>query len=568
MTKRLTARVRRTSSRLLGRLAARGAAHRTPAPADDLDRFVAANPVARHPAAGVRVVPVRGGWQLVQDVPDLDTGDAYRRNRDQLVELCERNGIDYFALIDPSEASGRIAVADPDWARFADAVAEAGTRIPFYVETWAADGRRTPALPTADPDARAALLAAHRVLVFVQYALPGSAIRLGRPYGCLIERWSVDRDGVLRAPVANRVTQAVGPAGRSPAVVQDRGRAVTTLAPFTEPNALTIDFPIDVVVPWIDDTDPTWLARRARHLADAAEAETDAVPVPRDALAPTPIGDPSLLRFTLRSVAHHLPWVRTIHLVADGQYPAWLDPSATRVRVTDVADLLESRGTLPTFNPEAVRSSLHHLDGLAGRYLVIEPGTVINRPLPADLFFHANGLLKLGFDRATLPLVDAAAAPIDVAVRRNVADLLEQAFGRRPSQAFAPGPIPQNRDLLLELQARFPELFKHNWGSQIRTAAGYEITSWLHHYYAHFTGRAAPGRVRAEFVETTQGNVRTRLRNVLRDRGVEVTTLGNGAYGDPAAAAAVRTSLSRWLPAPARHELYAEQPVTPRRTWN
>jgi hypothetical protein len=199
---------------------------------------------------------------------------------------------------------------------------------------------------------------------------------------------------------------------------------------------------------------------------------------------------------------------------------------------------------------------------------VIEPGTMINKPLPPDHFFHANGLLKLGFDRATLPLVDPAAAPIDVAVRRNVADLLEQSFGRRPTQAFAPGPIPQRRDLLLELQGRFPELFKHNWCSQVRTAADYEITSWLHHYYAHFTGRAAPGRVRAEFVEATRGNVRARLRNVLRDRHVEVTTLGNGAYGDPATAAVVRAALSRWLPAPARHELYAEQPVTPRRTWN
>ncbi|NYE75526.1 hypothetical protein BKA15_006855 [Microlunatus parietis] len=557
--------MRRTSSRLLGKLTARGAAHRTPEPAGDLDRFVAANPIARHPPAGVRVVQVRGGWQLVQDVPDLDTRDAYRRNRDLVVELCERAGIAYFALIDPAEASGRIAVADADWARFADAVAEAGLRAPLYLESWAGDARRTPAATSADPDARAALLAAHRVLVFVQYALPDSTIRLGRPYGCVIERWTLDADGVLRAPIANRITQAIGPAGRAPVVVEDRGRTVTTLPAFAEPNALTIDFPIDVVVPWIDDTDPAWLARRARHLAGA---DSGADPVPRDALVPAPIGDPSLLRYTLRSVAHHLPWVRTVHLVTDGQFPAWLDPSAAGVRVTEVTALLEPRGALPTFNPEAVRSSLHHLDGLADHYLIIDPGTMINRPLPPDLFFHANGLLKLGFDRATLPLVDAAAAPIDVAVRRNVADLLEQAFGRRPSQAFAPGPIPQRRDLLLELQGRFPELFKHNWCSQVRTAAGYEITSWLHHYYAHFTGRAAPGRIRAEFVEPTRDNVRARLRNVLRDRAVAVTTLGNGAYGDPAAAAAVRTTLSRWLPAPARHELYAEQPVTPGRTWN
>lgn len=564
MRKRLTARVRRTSSRLLGRLTARGAAHRAPEPGPDLDGFVAANPVARRPSTKVRVVPARDGWQLVQDVPDLDTADAFRRNRDLVVELCEGAGVDYFALIDPNESSGRIAVPGADWARLADAVAETGTRVPLYVESWSADGRRSPAAPSADRAARAALLTAHRVLVFVQYALPGSTIRLGRPYGCVIERWTADAEGVLRAPAVNRITQAVGRAGLGPVVVEDRGRTVTTIAAFAEPNALTVGFPIDVVVPWIDDTDPAWLARRARHLA----GDPDRAAAPRDALAPTPIGDPSLLRFTLRSVAHHLPWVRTVRLVTDGQFPAWLDPASARVRVTEVTELLEHRGTLPTFNPEAVRSSLHQLDGLADHYLVIEPGTVINRPLPPDQFFHANGLLKLGFDRATLPLTDRAAAPIDVAVRRNVADLLEQTFGRRPTHAFSPGPIPQRRDVLLELQGRFPELFKHNWCSQVRTVADHEITSWLHHYYAHFTGRATPGRVRAEFVEVTRGNVRARLRTVLRDRGVDVTTLGNGAYGDPAAAAVVRTVLSRWLPAPARHELYAEQPVTPRRTWN
>ena len=367
--------------------------------------------------------------------PAIDLQTACRANQSLVVDACEQAGIDYFAVIEPMARGGRIAVAADDWERLTDAIMVAGAPEPISVDCWDAAGGRRQARTSVDPELRQAMLATQRLLVFRQFPVAGSRTVLGRPYGCTIERWSVGEDGTLTSPMINEVVQVIGTEGRRPVRAEVHGREVTTLPPFTTTNALAADFPIDVVIPWLDDTDPAWSARRLQQLA--AQGTPDAGE--RRVAQPRPPSDPTLLRYTLRSIRDNLPWVGTIFLVTDRQAPPWLIQDDETVRLVDVNALLEPRGTVPTFNPGAVRAVLHHLDDLAEHYLLIESGTMIKRHLRPTDFFHANGVVRLSFTRQTLPQTNPAARSIELSARHNVVGLLHQEFGRHPAKTFAPG---------------------------------------------------------------------------------------------------------------------------------
>lgn len=67
--------------------------------------------------------------------------------------------------------------------------------------------------------------------------------------------------------------------------------------------------PIDVVMPWVDGNDPEHRASLARHWPKQPWLRP----------APYRFRENGELRYALRSIHFHLPWVRTIHLVTNGQ---------------------------------------------------------------------------------------------------------------------------------------------------------------------------------------------------------------------------------------------------------
>ena len=49
--------------------------------------------------------------------------------------------------------------------------------------------------------------------------------------------------------------------------------------------------------------------------------------IPEDGTAAWRFADNDELRYSLRSLEKHAPWVRNVHIVTNGQVPSWLDVS-------------------------------------------------------------------------------------------------------------------------------------------------------------------------------------------------------------------------------------------------
>jgi hypothetical protein len=152
---------------------------------------------------------------------------------------------------------------------------------------------------------------------------------------------------------------------------------------------------IDVVIAWVDGADPEHRAKRKRYLADpGGNAEPERV-----ASDERRFSDNDEIRFCLRSIRNYAPWIRTIWLVTDNQFPAAIDrPIAEQenIRVIDHREIFRGyEQMLPTFNSYAIETMLWRIDGLADRFLYFNDDMMLVGPVEPTDFFSDHGKVKL-----------------------------------------------------------------------------------------------------------------------------------------------------------------------------
>jgi hypothetical protein len=313
-----------------------------------------------------------------------------------------------------------------------------------------------------------------------------------------------------------------------------------------------VDFPIDLVYTWVDGADPAWRSRR-----DAAWAAVH--PGAHSALAANPsrYANRDELRFSLRSLAAHADWVRTIYIVTDRQVPSWLNSEHPRVQVVDHTEIFPDPACLPTFNSHAIESRLHHIEGLAEHYLYLNDDMFFGRPCLPEDFFVGNGLARLFPSPKALPdgPPGTGDTPVEAAGKNN-RELLHVRFGHAPGQRFLHAPYPQLRSVVAEMAELFAEDFERTARSRFRHPSDISVPASLTGNYAYLTARAVPDTLSYGYVDLADPRLPRRLRR-LRSTRPQVFCLNDhaGLGADPAAVdAAVRTFLDRYFPRPSPFE--------------
>jgi hypothetical protein len=236
-----------------------------------------------------------------------------------------------------------------------------------------------------------------------------------------------------------------------------------------------------------------------------------------------------------------------VYLVTDGQVPGWLRTDHPRLTVVNHRDLFGDRGRLPTFNSHAIESQLHRVKGLSDHYLYLNDDVFFGRPVRPELFFHGNGLAK--FFLSTGKLGVGGTGQFDRPVMsggKNNRDLLAKAFDRTVTNKFKHVPHTQRRDVLLELEERFPEVFEQTARHQFRDPGDFSIAASLHHHYAYLTGRGVEGQLEYAYLDIADYRTESRLRRLLRNRDCDVFCL-NDHDSDGVEAEAQQRMLSSFL---------------------
>jgi hypothetical protein len=341
----------------------------------------------------------------------------------------------------------------------------------------------------------------------------GARSLLGEGAGVEIEFWDRLPDGTLVAPRPNRWTRTVPP-GTQMTEVSVADLTVPTLELMAGPTPFDVSFPIDVVYTWVDGDDPDW---------DAARAAREGPDVRREVAGRARFRSRDELRYSLRGVHLFAPWVRHIHLVTAGQRPSWLadHPSVT---VVDHRDILPA-DALPTFNSQAIETSLHKIPGLAEHFVYVNDDVFLARPARPERFFSPGGAAAAFVGDAPIGLPGASDKPFLQAALNNRA-LLEEAFGVQATQVMGHSPHPQRVSVLHEIEARFPDAIARTAHAPFRSETDVSLLSNLAQHYGLITGRAFPATAKQAFVDLSNARVERQLKQ-LRARDHDFFCVGD-----------------------------------------
>lgn len=341
----------------------------------------------------------------------------------------------------------------------------------------------------------------------------GDGFAYGPGLGVDVQCWLTDEeDGSWLPARQNRYVERVPPEEQQLAPLATVVGELPTLRTMSVPSITDIDFPVDVVYTWVDGSDEEWQRSRA-----AALGVSDPEQFTESATGEARFRQHDELRYSLRSLERHAPWVNHIWIVTADQVPDWLDADHPKVTVVSHQDIWSDEGTLPTFNSHAIEAHLHRIEGLTEHFVYFNDDVFLGRDCGPELFFEANGIQRVFRSRALVP--DGAAKPGEIASEsagKNARAIIEDLVGRRIRTKLFHAPFALRRSVSEEISARYESEVQETARSVFRQMGDVTLSGALHMYYALATGRAVTARLHYRYINVDSPAADARLRALAR----------------------------------------------------
>lgn len=141
------------------------------------------------------------------------------------------------------------------------------------------------------------------------------------------------------------------------------------------------DYPIDIVIPWVDGSDPEWRREKEKYNptngSDANEARYR-------------VWD--TFKYWFRCVEENAPWIRKIHFLTVGHVPDWLDISNEKIHIVRHKDFIPEK-YLPTFSSHTIELNMHRIPDLADHFIYFNDDVYLTQKVEKSDFFD-NGIPK------------------------------------------------------------------------------------------------------------------------------------------------------------------------------
>ena len=148
---------------------------------------------------------------------------------------------------------------------------------------------------------------------------------------------------------------------------------------------------IDVVVMWVDGSDPHHLAKRRRFLTDAAEDKRP------DVGGITRFASVGEIEFCIASIHKFAPFIHKIWIITDDQDPHLEEVMARHFERLIPMEVVDHRVIfrgyeeyLPTFNSRALETLMWRIPGLSERFILMNDDFFLAAPVQEETFFR-NG---------------------------------------------------------------------------------------------------------------------------------------------------------------------------------
>ena len=136
---------------------------------------------------------------------------------------------------------------------------------------------------------------------------------------------------------------------------------------------------IDVVITWVDGSDPEWFAEKQKYTPDKNNDDRA-----------NRYRDWGFLPYFFRGIEQNAPWVRKIHFVTWGHLPEWLDTTNPKLNIVNHKDYIPHK-YLPVFSANPIEMNLHRIEGLADKFIFFNDDIILIN-LAKETDFFKNGL--------------------------------------------------------------------------------------------------------------------------------------------------------------------------------
>lgn len=363
-----------------------------------------------------------------------------------------------------------------------------------------------------------------RAYVFFHYEAEGGA-HIGYAGGLFVEFWDEDeaREGLLRAKRRNleidllRREQFDRPLFS--AWEPMRGKPLWSVP----------EFPVDAVYMWVDGADPAWRERKAVHsgpvtkavqialdeepaLAEQAESSEADSPVAELSAGDIRFRNRDELRYSLRSLHMHAPWIRRVYIVTDRQRPEWLVED-DRLRVIDHQEIFPDADVLPVFNSQAIESVLHRIPGLSEQFLVMNDDGFFLREQQPVQYFSPTGRPKFFPSPTKINDLGDLAEPHEASGANN-RRLLEEKHGATITQGMLHTPLPQRRSYVASVAEEYAAEVEATRRARFRSSTDVSLLSSLTQYSGYFDGAYEVGALRVSFISLGAPEADRRLAQI------------------------------------------------------
>jgi len=155
--------------------------------------------------------------------------------------------------------------------------------------------------------------------------------------------------------------------------------------------------PIDVVIAWVDGSDPKHAEKRAKFMGEAPTFDANAI-------AETRYVQSDEIYTCIASIVKFAPFIRKIWIVTDDQVPCKLkecienlDVEEGRVEVVDHTVIFRDHlEVLPNFNSMTIGSALWRIPGLSDRFIYFNDDVFLTREVQPEDFFQGDKAVIYG----------------------------------------------------------------------------------------------------------------------------------------------------------------------------
>lgn len=143
-----------------------------------------------------------------------------------------------------------------------------------------------------------------------------------------------------------------------------------------------ITFEVDLVYLWVDGNDPIWIEQKDSMLAKVNN--------PLNELKGRYENNDEL-KYSLRSIEKHAPWIRNIFIVTDNQTPEWLDTTNPKIKIIDHTEIMPLK-SLPCYNSSVIEYFIYKIPGLSEHFIFANDDMFLNKDITPSFFFNNDGL--------------------------------------------------------------------------------------------------------------------------------------------------------------------------------